>query len=136
MAQFMGQNPHDFLRVHDTEKPLCHGHNRVVRIPAGGKSIGCVIGDNIDFRHGQVCLLGKFFHHAVQLGHLLWRGFNGPVHFQYHFIRIPVTEKIHAPSENQGDDHALSSPQNIPGQNDKNGHQAQQKGGPDLVAHL
>jgi hypothetical protein len=57
------------------------------------------------------------------------------VHLQDNFIRIPVAEKVHACSQNKGDNHTLASSKKLAYQDYKNRHNSQQNRGSNLIYH-
>ena len=57
---FMGDDAFQFVLAENLENALGHGDGAFRGAPAGGKSVGRIVGNNVDLRHGNIGLLGQF----------------------------------------------------------------------------
>ncbi len=122
MGQFMGEYAFDLRPGHQVQKALGNRNSRVFRVPAGGKGVGLILGDDIDLGHGQLGPVCQGLDDGIEFRSLAWGDWLGPVHFQDHLIRIPVAEKIHTAGKNQGNDQALPASQKLSDEHDKGCH--------------
>ena len=111
------------------------GHGGMLRVAAGGKSVGCVFIDQVDAWHGQIGLLRQLLHHAVKLRRAAGVHLLRVVHAQHHLVREPVAEHVHAQREHQRQHHALLAAQQATHGHEQRGDGGHQHGGLQQVEH-
>lgn len=59
MANLVGEYGPHFLRPHGAQKPRGDGHEGLISVPARGKGVGLLRGENAHFGHANACLPGE-----------------------------------------------------------------------------
>jgi hypothetical protein len=99
----------------------------MLRVPAGCKSVGRSLWDDVNPGHGQIRVLRYLADDLIDFRILPGRYLPCPVNSEDKLIRIPVTEKIHSHGQDEGQDHALPTSEKMPDPNDQSSHNAQKE---------
>jgi len=75
----------------------------MLRIPAGGKGIGGILGDDVHPGLGQPGLDGKSLHHLMQVRGLILGNFPGAAHGQGDLVAEPVSHEVHDQGHEEGE---------------------------------
>ena len=81
----------------------------MARIAPGGKGIGRISWDDVNFGHGEADALGEPLDHVVCARQLFTRDRLRPVHGQRDLVGKEIGDEVHHASKDQGIDHAAAS---------------------------
>src|SRR5258708_14215326 len=59
MRELVGNDPFEFLIVHQLQQPVCHRHRRVLWIAARGEGVRRLFWNYVELRHGEARLRGE-----------------------------------------------------------------------------
>ena len=106
MGQFMSQYAGQLVIVQGPHNPRRYRYRRMGRITAGRKGIWRVLVDDVNTRHGKLCVSGQIFHQAIELRGFLPADFAGVIHLEDHGVTKPVGKEIHAQRNHEHNHHA------------------------------
>ena len=128
MAEFVRHHALDLVMAEHREQAGGRRHGRMLRIAAGGKGVGLGLVDDIDFRHRQLRALGEVSDQIVEFGVAGGIDLDRVVHFQHDLVGVPVSEQVHARSDQQGDDRTAAAAQRIAQNHEQRRQRRQQHG--------
>ena len=127
VGQLVGHDARHFFAAQRPEKPRRRGDGRVFGVSPGGEGVRLVGFDDVDLRHGEVCVAGQILDHVDQIRSLARADLAGVVHPEHGGVRGPEGKKVHPQGDDKGERHAGLTAEEIADREKEAGHRSQKQ---------
>ena len=109
MGELVGNDARQFIARKHVQQAGRDGHRGMRGVSPGRERVRLRVVHEIDTRHGQSSAIGEPGHHVNQFRRRMLVDLLGAVDRQHHPVAIPVGKEIHRSGEQEGDQGAVRS---------------------------
>jgi len=127
VAELMGDDCFDLLVAEEIEQTLGDSDGGMVVIPPGCKSVGLIIGEDIQSRHRQMRLVCQIFDDPIQPRCTVLIDRMGVVVLEDMLVAVKIGVKVHPCCHHKGDDHPGFARQRSSDEDEEEGQSGEEK---------